>query len=90
MDGNDEYYQLILLFILGRNSIHKKKLIPRSNFSSPTNAILDSFDSIRRYLELPTSCKCGLQCPLIVDKVCSSIKCCSFLIYYFFFVGIQF
>jgi len=38
-------------------------------YLSPTNAILDSFDAIRRYLESPTSCKCGLQCPLIVDKV---------------------
>lgn len=39
-------------------------------YLSPTNAILDSFDAIRRYLESPTSCKCGLQCPLIVEKVC--------------------
>lgn len=38
-------------------------------YVSPTNAILDSFDAIRRYLELPNSCKCGLQCPLIVEKV---------------------
>ena len=38
-------------------------------YLSPTNAILDSFDAIRRYLELPNSCKCGLQCPLIVEKV---------------------
>ena len=36
---------------------------------SPTNAILDSLDAVRRYLESPTSCKCGLQCPLVVDKV---------------------
>ncbi|CAF4452636.1 unnamed protein product, partial [Adineta steineri] len=35
---------------------------------SPTNAILDSLDAVRRYLESSTSCKCGLQCPLIVDK----------------------
>jgi hypothetical protein len=38
-------------------------------YLSPTNAILDSFDAIRRYLESPSSCKCGLQCPLIVEKV---------------------
>ena len=37
--------------------------------SSPTNVILDSLDAVRQYLETPTSCKCGLQCPLIVDKV---------------------
>ena len=43
-------------------------------FCSPTNAILDSSDAVRRYLESPTSCKCGLQCPLIVDKVCSINK----------------
>lgn len=39
--------------------------------SSPTNAILDSMDAVRRYLESPTSCKCGLQCPLIAEKVCA-------------------
>ncbi|CAF1934971.1 unnamed protein product [Rotaria magnacalcarata] len=38
-------------------------------YLSPTNVILDSLDAIRQYLETPTSCKCGLQCPLIVDKV---------------------
>ncbi|CAF1363511.1 unnamed protein product [Adineta steineri] len=38
-------------------------------YLSPTNAILDSLDAVRQYLETPTSCKCGLQCPLIVDKV---------------------
>jgi hypothetical protein len=38
-------------------------------YLSPTNAILDSLEAIRQYLETPTSCKCGLQCPLIVDKV---------------------
>jgi hypothetical protein len=26
-------------------------------------------DAVRQYLESPTSCKCGLQCPLIVEKV---------------------
>jgi hypothetical protein len=26
-------------------------------------------DAVRQYLETPTSCKCGLQCPLIVEKV---------------------
>ena len=43
-------------------------------YLSPTNAILDSLESIRRYLEMPNSCKCGLQCPLIVEKVCSEIR----------------
>ncbi|CAF3751073.1 unnamed protein product [Rotaria sp. Silwood1] len=38
-------------------------------YLSPTNIILDSLDAIRQYLETPSSCKCGLQCPLIVDKV---------------------
>ncbi|CAF3230329.1 unnamed protein product [Rotaria socialis] len=38
-------------------------------YLTPTNVILDSLDAIRQYLEMPTSCKCGLQCPLIVDKV---------------------
>ncbi|CAF1144781.1 unnamed protein product [Adineta ricciae] len=38
-------------------------------YVSPTNAILDSLDAVRRYLESPSSCKCGLQCPLIVEKV---------------------
>ncbi|UJR15166.1 hypothetical protein I4U23_002129 [Adineta vaga] len=38
-------------------------------YLSPTNAILDSLDAVRQYLETPTSCKCGLQCPLIVEKV---------------------
>ncbi|CAF1335786.1 unnamed protein product [Adineta steineri] len=38
-------------------------------YLSPTNVILDSLDAVRRYLESSTSCKCGLQCPLIVDKV---------------------
>ncbi|UJR31513.1 hypothetical protein I4U23_019002 [Adineta vaga] len=38
-------------------------------YISPTNTILDSLDAVRLYLESPTSCKCGLQCPLIVDKV---------------------
>ena len=38
-------------------------------YISPTNAILDSLDSVRQYLENPTTCKCGLQCPLIVEKV---------------------
>ncbi|CAF3203966.1 unnamed protein product [Rotaria sp. Silwood2] len=38
-------------------------------YLSPTNTILDSLDAIRQYLETPSSCKCGLQCPLIVDKV---------------------
>ncbi len=42
-------------------------------FSSPTNAILDSLDAVRQYLESPTSCKCGLQCPLIVEKVCLNL-----------------
>ncbi|CAF1439231.1 unnamed protein product [Rotaria sordida] len=38
-------------------------------YLSPTHVILDSLDAIRQYLETPSSCKCGLQCPLIVDKV---------------------
>ena len=38
-------------------------------YLSPTNELLDSLDVVRRYLETPSSCKCGLQCPLIVDKV---------------------
>ncbi|CAF1096674.1 unnamed protein product, partial [Adineta ricciae] len=38
-------------------------------YVSPTNVILDSLDTVRQYLETSTSCKCGLQCPLIVDKV---------------------
>ncbi|CAF3229583.1 unnamed protein product [Rotaria sp. Silwood2] len=38
-------------------------------YLSPTNTILDSLDSVRHYIESPTSCKCGLQCPLIIDKV---------------------
>ncbi len=36
---------------------------------SPTNTVLDSLDAARRYLESPTSYKCGLQYPLIVEKV---------------------
>ncbi|CAF0961368.1 unnamed protein product [Rotaria sordida] len=38
-------------------------------YLSPTNIILDSLDAVRHYIESPTSCKCGLQCPLIIDKV---------------------
>ncbi|CAF1336847.1 unnamed protein product [Rotaria sp. Silwood1] len=38
-------------------------------YLSPTNTILDSLDAVRHYIESPTSCKCGLQCPLIIDKV---------------------
>ena len=45
------------------------RLIFLATSSSPTNVILDSLDTVRQYLEASTSCKCGLQCPLIVDKV---------------------
>ncbi|CAF0775386.1 unnamed protein product [Didymodactylos carnosus] len=38
-------------------------------YLSPTNTVLDSYESVRRYLETPSTCKCGLQCPLVVDKV---------------------
>ncbi|CAF5148951.1 unnamed protein product, partial [Rotaria sp. Silwood1] len=40
----------------------------------PTNTILDSLDAVRHYIESPTSCKCGLQCPLIIDKVVFNTK----------------
>ncbi|CAF2803909.1 unnamed protein product [Rotaria sp. Silwood2] len=38
-------------------------------YLSPTHVILDSLDAIRQYLETPSSYKCDLQFPLIVDKV---------------------
>ncbi|CAF0814152.1 unnamed protein product [Didymodactylos carnosus] len=38
-------------------------------YLSPTNTVLDSYESVRRYLETPSTCKCGLQCPLVVEKV---------------------
>jgi len=35
---------------------------------SPSNICLRSHDEVRQYLLKEGTCKCGLQCPLIVDK----------------------
>lgn len=39
------------------------------NFCSPTDVELESLDQVRRYLLTEGTCKCGLQCPLVVDQV---------------------
>ena len=35
---------------------------------SPSNICLRSQDEVRQYLLKEGTCKCGLQCPLVVDK----------------------
>jgi len=35
---------------------------------SPSNICLRSHDEVRQYLLKEGTCKCGLQCPLVVDK----------------------
>jgi len=35
---------------------------------SPSSVCLRSHDEVRQYLLKEGTCKCGLQCPLIVDK----------------------
>jgi len=36
---------------------------------SPSNVCLRSHNEIRQYLLKEGTCKCGLQCPLVIDKV---------------------
>ncbi|CAK9290977.1 unnamed protein product [Gordionus sp. m RMFG-2023] len=38
-------------------------------YISPTNIELSSIDDVEKYLLTPGTCKCGLQCPVIIDKI---------------------
>lgn len=37
-------------------------------YDSPSNICLRSHDEVRQYLLKEGTCKCGLQCPLVIDK----------------------
>ena len=38
-------------------------------YFSPSNIRLSSFQEVQEYLSSDGTCKCGLQCPILVDKV---------------------
>lgn len=39
------------------------------SFCSPSGTALSSLDEVKTYLLTDGTCKCGLECPLIIQKV---------------------
>lgn len=48
------------------------------HFFSPSGAALSSLDEVKTYLLSDGTCKCGLECPLIIHKVkvCACVRVC--------------
>ena len=57
----------VFMLILCRNADATNSTV---NYVSPSGSVLSSIVEVCHYLEKDDTCKCGLQCPIHVSKVC--------------------